>query len=107
MLFDYRVYHVRPGTLDLQIALYTEFGRAAQWQHLGKPIVFMTAETGELNTYVHVWAYRNAADREERRARLNADPQWQSYAQRAADAGYITAQRTQLMTGVEFKEGLQ
>jgi hypothetical protein len=107
MLYDHRTYNVKPGTLGLQLALYGQFGRPPQWRHLGAPLAFMTCETGELNTYVHIWVYADAADRERRRARLNEDPQWLDYLQRAADAGYITGQRTQLMTGVEFKDALE
>ena len=38
-------------------------GLAAQSRHLGAPIGYMYAESGEVNTIVHQWAYEDAADR--------------------------------------------
>ena len=105
MLVDHRTYSVRAGTLKLQLDLYEKYGLKAQWQHLGKPLAFLTTETGELNTYVHIWLYGDAGDREERRALLNADPAWQVYLARAAQAGYIVTQSTKLMSPVAFQSG--
>ena len=47
----------------------------------GKPYVFkklphyyLVAESGQLNTLVHGWVYDSASDREQKRARMMADP---------------------------------
>ena len=42
-------------------------------------IAYMYAETGDVNTIVHQWAYEDAADRAKRRAAMLADPEWQIY----------------------------
>jgi hypothetical protein len=102
MLLDHRTYTVRPGTLNLQLELYATFGLPAQTRHLGPPLMFLITETGELNTYVHIWAYADAADRMRRRAALQTDPDWLVYAEKAATAGYITRQETKLMTPAFF-----
>jgi hypothetical protein len=102
MLLDHRTYTVRPGSLNLQLALYQQFGFEAQKRHLGEPLAFLITETGELNTYVHIWAYEDAADRIRRREALQADSAWLAYAERAATAGYITRQKTQLMSPAPF-----
>lgn len=102
MLLDHRTYTVRPGTLDLQLALYEKFGFEAQRRHLGQPLAFLVTETGELNTYVHIWAYEDAADRLHKREALQGDPAWQVYVDKAAAAGYITKQETKLMTPAAF-----
>lgn len=102
VLLDHRTYTVRPGTLNLQLALYEKFGFEAQRRHLGQPLAFLVTETGELNTYVHIWAYEDAADRVRKREALQGDTAWQAYADKAAAAGYITKQETKLMTPAAF-----
>lgn len=104
MLFDHRTYTVRPGTLKLQLALYERFGLETQRRHLGEPFAFLITETGELNTFVHIWTYEDSADRMRRRDALQVDSTWLVYADKAAAAGYITKQETKLMTSASFAE---
>ncbi len=68
----------------------------------GKPFAFLITESGEVNTYVHIWAYKDAADRAARRAAMLADPDFQMYLQKSAEAGYITAQKNSLMVPTDF-----
>lgn len=105
MIVDHRTYTVRAGTLRRQLALYDQHGLAVQSRHLGPPIAFLVPETGELNTYVHMWAFKDFADREARRASLDKDEAWQAYFAKAFEAGYIVKQETKLMTLVEFTNG--
>ena len=58
MLLDHRTYTVRPGTLRKQLALYEKHGFAAQKRHFGEPLAYLVSETGDINTYVHIWALR-------------------------------------------------
>jgi len=102
MLFDHRTYTCRYGTLKKQLALYEEHGWAVQVKHLGKPLLYAATETGDPNAYVHIWVYQNAADREARRAAMQADPAWQAYLKLSAEAGYLVSQRNQLLTPVSF-----
>ena len=102
MLLDHRTYTVRPGTLAKHMKLYEEHGMAAQKRHLGEPLAWLVTETGELNTFVHIWVYQNAADRERRRAAMNADPEWQAFLQKSAEAGYLIWQENKLMTPAPF-----
>ena len=67
--------------------LYEQHGFAAQTRHLGKPLAYMFAETGELNTLVHIWAYEDAADRAKRRAAMQADPEWKNYLKLSGGGG--------------------
>lgn len=107
MLIDHRTYRCKPGTLPKYIQLYEEHGKAAQTRHLGQPVCHMTTESGAMNTLVHVWAYDNAADREKRRAAMQADPDWQKFLKLSAEAGYLEKQTTMLMVPTkvfEFKK---
>ena len=61
MIFDHRTYCCKPGMVPAQMALYEQYGKAPQERHLGKPVLYGIAETGRINSYVHVWAYDDAA----------------------------------------------
>jgi len=102
MLLDHRTYTVRPGTMALALKLYEEEGLKAQQRHLGKPLAYLVTESGELNTYVHIWVYRDAADRAAKRAAMQADPEWQRYLQKTREAGYLVKQANKLMTPASF-----
>jgi NIPSNAP len=102
MLFDHRTYTCKPGTIKKHLELYAEHGMAAQKRHLGEPLFYGITETGPVNTYVHIWVYENAADREKRRAAMMADPDWIAYTRKSAEAGYLIAQENKLMVAAPF-----
>lgn len=102
MLIDHRTYRVKPGTAQAYLDLYEQYGFAAQTRHLGKPVAYMSTESGDMNTIVHIWAYESAADREKKRAGLMADPDWQNYLKKNREAGYLLEQTTKLMIPAKF-----
>ena len=102
MLFDHRIYTTRPGQLKKQLALYHEFGYAIQRRYAGEPVLFLVTESGPLNSYVHIWAYKDAATREKARAALQADPEWTAYLAKSAEAGYLVSQENQLLVEAPF-----
>ena len=102
MIFDHRTYTVKAGTMAKQLELYEKQGKAPQERHLGPPALYAITETGPLNTYVHVWAYDSAADREKKRAAVQADPEWQSYLKASSEAGYLLAQENKILTAAPF-----
>lgn len=102
MLYDVRTYVCRPGTIKAQLAIYAEHGYAVQKGHLGDPVLFLVTETGNVNSFIHIWAYADAQDRAQRRARMQADPRWVAYQKLTGDAGYLLSQDTQLMTEAPF-----
>ncbi|MBP0600807.1 NIPSNAP family protein [Herbaspirillum sp. LeCh32-8] len=102
MLLDVRTYTARPGTLKKHLELYEKNGFDIQRRHLGEPLAYLVAESGRLNSYTHIWVYRDAADREARRAALQADPEWAAYLKLSGDAAYLVSQENQLMTPAKF-----
>jgi hypothetical protein len=102
MLLDHRTYICRPGTLKRHLALYEQHGWAVQTRHLGMPFAYLTTETGDVNSYVHIWMYEDAADRARRRAALQADPAWAAYLEMSAEAGYLLKQENKHMIPVPF-----
>jgi hypothetical protein len=102
MIFDHRTYQVRPGTLPKQIALYKEFGYAAQARILGEPLLFATTDVGNVNSYVHIWAYKDIAERAVKRAAMQADPDWQAYLKKSAEAGYLINQENKILMATDL-----
>ena len=102
MLIDHRTYTVRAGMMGKHLAIYEEYGLKPQKRHLGEPLAYLVTESGELNTYVHIWVYKDAADRATKRAAMAADPDWQVYLQKTNEAGYLIKQVNKLMTPAPF-----
>ena len=102
MLLDHRTYTVRAGTLRKQMALYEKHGLASQKRHFGEPLGWLISETGDVNTYVHIWVYEDAADRARKREALFKDPEWLRYIEMNAEAGYLITQESKLMSPAPF-----
>ena len=102
MILDHRIYTCLPGRIKQHMKLYEEHGWEVQTRHLGKPIVYGAVETGDVNSYVHIWTYEDVADRSARRAALAADPDWQAYLKLSAESGNLLRQVNSLLTPAPF-----
>jgi len=102
MLLDVRTYTCRPGTIKKHLALYEKMGKGPQTRHLGQPFAYLVTETGNVNQYIHIWAYEDAADRARRRAAMMADPEWIAFMDESAKLGALEHQENRLMTPVPF-----
>jgi hypothetical protein len=102
VLLDVRTYKTLPGRVPAQLELYQKYGYPVQLRYMGEPLCYAVAETGELNTFTHVWVYESAADREEKRARMAKDPDWKVYLGENAKAGHIIEQKNTLMIPTAF-----
>lgn len=107
MLVDHRTYRIKPGFMNQHLAIYEEHGLKAQWKHLGEPLTYMFAESGAMNSLVHQWVYKDAADRAERRAGMMKDPDWLSYVKKLAESGLLMDQQTSLMVPAKFAPPLK
>jgi len=79
MIVEQRDYHVYTGKLVELVRLYDEEGIAIQQEILGGLIGVFTTDVGALSTYTSLWGYDSFAEREQRRARLQADERWQRF----------------------------
>jgi hypothetical protein len=102
VLLDVRTYRTLPGRVAAQLELYKKYGYPVQLRYMGEPLCYAVAETGELNTYTHVWVYESAADREAKRAKMAADPDWKVFLAENAKAGHIVEQKNCLMVPTAF-----
>ncbi len=102
MLYDHRTYTCKPGTLRKALELYAAHGFKAQSRHLGQPVLYGVTEVGNVNQYVHVWAYDSVDDRARKRAAMQADPEWQDYLKVSGEAGYLERQENKLLLKAAF-----
>ena len=102
MLLDFRTYKCKPGTIGAHLKLYEDFGKSPQFRCLGEPLCYLKGETGDPNEYVHIWVYKNAGDREAKRATLWSDPEWLAYTKKSAELGALVSQENKLMNPVGF-----
>lgn len=79
MILEQRDYHVTTGKLNELVGLYADEGIALQQEYLAGFIGAFTTDIGALSTYTSLWRYDSFGDREERRARLQADERWQRF----------------------------
>ena len=102
MIYDQRTYTCQPGTLRKYIEIYEKHGYDVQREYIGEPVLIAVTEVGNVNSYVHIWAYASMADREEKRKKLRADPRWQDYLRLSDGSGYLVSQQNTLLVPVPF-----
>ena len=100
MIVEERDYHVFTGKLSELVRLYRDEGIAIQEDILGGLVGVFTTDVGALSTYTSLWRYDSFADREERRARLQADERWQRFL--AKIQPLIHTQRNRILVPTSF-----
>jgi hypothetical protein len=84
MIVDHRTYKVKLGKLPEYLKLYETEGLPLQRKYLGHCVGWYSSnDIGPLSQVVHMWAYKDLADREARRNALAADPAWPKFLERA------------------------
>ena len=79
MIVEQRTYTLQIGAAPKYLELYEAEGLAIQSRILGRMVGYFSSDIGALHQIVHMWAYKDYAEREQRRAVLNADPGWKAY----------------------------
>jgi hypothetical protein len=79
MIVEQRDYHVFTGKLNELVGLYETEGIELQQRYLGNLLGAFTTDIGALSTYTSMWGYDSFAEREQRRAQLQADPAWTAF----------------------------
>ncbi len=79
MIVEQRDYHVITGKLAELVKLYETEGIELQKSILGHLVGVFTTDIGALSTYTSLWAYDDFAEREQRRATLQANDEWKTF----------------------------
>ncbi len=102
MIFDHRVYTVRPNRLNDFLALYEEFGLPLQRKYLGEPFGYFYTHIGPLSRLVHLWKYDSLEDREQRRNDMEADPLWKEFRKKVIETDYLLDMENQILKAAPF-----
>lgn len=100
MIVDLRTYTFHPGQLQAFLPIFEAEGLPVQREHCGHLAGYFTSETGPLNQVVQLWAYRDNADRDARRAALWADPRFVALGEKLLPM--IQHQQNQLLRPTSF-----
>jgi NIPSNAP len=100
-VIDLRIYTIRPRGMPQYLKLFEELALPLALKHLGPPLGYYVTQIGPLNQVVHLWAFENLADLEQRHSALGADPEFAKYL--AATDGLVVGQEDRIMRPVEFK----
>ncbi len=100
MIVDHRTYTIVSGRTAEYMERYEKEGLPIQMKHLGRLVGYFVSDIGPLNQIVHIWAYEDIADREARRARMAADPEWQAFIK--SNVGLFTAQENKILKPTKF-----
>jgi hypothetical protein len=79
VIVEQRDYHVFTGKLSELVGLYESEGIELQQRYLGGFVGAFTTDVGALSTYTSLWRYDSYAERERRRAELQADETWKAF----------------------------
>jgi hypothetical protein len=103
VIVELREYTLHAGKVPEYFKLYEREGLAIQREILGQMVGYYSTEVGPaVNQVVHLWAYDSFEERERRRARLAADPAWQTYVQKMRPM--LIAQTNRLLKPAPFFE---
>lgn len=100
MILEERDYRLIPGRTRDFLAAYETLGLPIQKEYLGGLVGYFTSDIGELNHIVSLWRYDSLDDRESRRRRMLADPNWSNYL--ASIAGMIDTQSIRILNPTAF-----
>jgi hypothetical protein len=100
VIVEERTYHVHTGKLAEVVKLYADEGTQIAQEHLGNLIGAFTVDIGDLSSIVQLWGYDSFAERERRRAELQADERWKAFLPRLQPL--IHTQRNRILVPTSF-----
>jgi hypothetical protein len=100
MFYEIRTYRLSSGAIPDYLKVVGEEGIAIQKKYLGTLVGYFSSEIGPINEIVHIWGFESLDDRQARRARLAADPDWQAFLPKIRDL--IVTADNKIMTPAGF-----
>ncbi|MCX7339069.1 MAG: NIPSNAP family protein [Hyphomicrobiales bacterium] len=99
-IIELRTYTIRTGLLHEYLKVYHQEGFEIHCRYLGPSIGWFHSEVGPLNQVLMMWRYDNHAEREQRRERLYADPDWLAFVPKTS--AYIEAMENRILKPTFF-----
>lgn len=102
MIVEHRTYTIKALHTGAFLKLYESAALPLQIKYLGHLIGFYVSEIGPLNEVVHLWGFASLAERERRRALMEADPGWAVYRQALLELDVVVDQNTKILRSTSF-----
>ena len=102
MIVEHRTYTIKALHTGAFLQLYERAALPLQKQYLGHLIGFYVSELGPLNEVVHLWGFASLAERERRRALMEADPAWPLYRQELLELDVVVEQSSKILRPTSF-----
>ncbi len=106
MIVEHRTYTLKALHTGAFLQLYEQAALPLQLKYLGHLIGFYVSEIGPLNEVVHLWGFASLAERERRRALMEADPGWARYRQALQALDVVVEQSTKMLRSTSFSPTL-
>lgn len=100
MIYEERIYTIRPGALGQYMKNYETLGLPVQLEVIGNLVGFWSTEVGGLNKVVHIWGYKSLDDRLAKREALARHPKWPAYLE--ANLALIEEQENRVLIPAPF-----
>ena len=101
MIYDMRIYDLKPGSLKAYMDAVREVALPVRRRYGIKLAGWYHSEIGTLNRVVHIWAFRDWQHLEEGKRQFRQDPQWiNDYLPRVLPL--IVQQQSQLCHAADF-----
>ena len=102
MYVEQRQYTFHPGKMPLWMDAYQNLGGPASARHMGPLLGFFQVEVGTINRVVFLRGWDDIDAREAGLAAREADPDWQAFRKRSAEAGALAQQEVKFLKTVPF-----
>jgi hypothetical protein len=102
VIVEHRTYTLKALHTGDFLKLYERAALPLQLKYLGHLIGFYVSEIGPLNEVVHLWGFASLAERERRRALMEADPGWAVYRQALLELDVVVEQSTKMLRSTPF-----
>lgn len=99
-LIDHRIYTIALRKMPEFLDVFDRLAMPVLLKTLGNPIGFYASHVGPLNQIVHLWAYKDLTDYEERCRQRDTHPDFPAYL--AASEKLITAQENRLIKRIDL-----
>ena len=106
MIVELRTYTLKALHTGDFLKLYERAALPLQIKYLGHLIGFYVSEIGPLNEVVHLWGFASLAERERRRALMEADPAWSAYRQALLALDVVLEQNTKILRSTAFSPSI-
>ena len=100
MIVEMRTYTLHPGKVGPYLALYEAEGLETQTRILGKLVGYYSTEVGDVNQVVHLWAYADLNERQEKWGKWARDPRRTEIM--AKLRGVVLSQSNKILSPTDF-----